>query len=73
MNEPEISEKCITEDELQASVNFLKELEENSNDSIEEIDSFDKDVPAPSHVVLAFTLPKAPVPKENLDKTDYFL
>ena len=64
----------LVQDELQASVDFLTELEDqNSDDSIEELDSFVNSTPTTSHVVLAFTLPKVPVPKEKLDKEEFFV
>ena len=65
----------VDDAELQASVDFLMDLEnEASSDSIIEVDSFVKPPPQPTHVLLAVPrFPDDPVPKERLDKNDYFI
>ena len=63
----------VDDAELQASIDFLMDLEnEASSDYIVEVDSFVNPQPQPTHVLLA-VLPNDPVPKENLDKKDYFI
>ena len=75
MIEPEKSVDAnapVDDAELQASIDFLMDLEnDDSSDSIIEVDSF---VKPPTHILLAVPrFPNDPVPKEKLDKKDYFI
>jgi len=65
----------VDDAELQASIDFLMDLEnDDSSDSIIEVDSFVKPPTQSTHVLLAVTrFPNDPVPKEKLDKKDYFI